>query len=287
MKYSLTQAVAAIMPVAQYEGSGRGRLKVWTALRAARKILLPTGLAIILALAWQYGLRNSSISSMTIVPPSAVWAALQRAYPILLVQAIPTLTATVYGFALAAVFGFGLGTSIMLSRRAQQTLGPYILFFQLIPKVAVAPLFIVWFGVGESSRLLLAVFMAFFPVVVSTLTGLLSVDRTVLRLCEAATASQWQILWSVRLPYALPHIFAGLKVSMTMAMIGVIIGEFIMAQQGLGYIIILATSDADTALVFACIALLCCIGLGLYAMLAACEWLIERRLGVTMTTGEF
>ena len=85
----------------------------------------------------------------------------------------------------------------------------------------------------------------------------------------------------------MPHIFTGLKVSMTMAMIGVIVGEFVMAQEGLGYIIMFATSNADTALVFACIALLCVIGLGLYALIAAVEWLIERRLGVTITSSEF
>ena len=264
-----------------------GRLNVFAALRAARKIVLPGALAIVLLVAWEYGLRDAGISTMTIVPPSAVWTVLKNAYPILLAQAVPTLAATVYGFALAALLGAGLGMALVLSRRAQQALGPHILFFQLIPKVAVAPLFIVWFGVGESSRLMLAVFMAFFPVVVSTLAGLMSVDRTVLRLCEAATASRWQTFWYVRLPYALPHIFTGLKVSMTMAMIGVIVGEFVMAQEGLGYIIMFATSNADTALVFACIGLLCVIGLGLYSIIAVVEWLIERRLGVAITTSEF
>ena len=289
MKTSLAQAAPAALSTTRASGpsASRRRLNVPAALRASRKVVLPVAFAVVLTLLWEYGLRDAGISTMTIVPPSAVWAIMQTAYPILLAQAVPTLAATIYGFALAALLGVGLGMALVLSRRAQQALGPHILFFQLIPKVAVAPLFIVWFGVGESSRLMLAVFMAFFPVVVSTLAGLTSVDRTVLRLCEASTASRWQTFWHVRLPYALPHIFTGLKVSMTMAMIGVIVGEFVMAQEGLGYIIMFATSNADTALVFACIALLCVIGLGLYALIAAVEWLIERRLGVTITSSEF
>ena len=252
-----------------------------------RRVLLPLLFAGAIALVWEFGTRAANISPLVIVPLSAVWRVITTSFGILLQQSIPTIVETVIGFALASIVGIVLGTLLLLSRRARQALHPHILTFQLIPKVALAPLFIVWFGVGPTSRLSLAVFMAFFPVVISTLTGLASADRNVVRMAAAQTASPWQIFHSVRIPYALPHIFAGLKVAVTMAMIGVIVGEFITAQAGLGYIIMMASSAADTALVFAAIILLCAAGLALYGTVALAEWLIERRMGITITTGEF
>jgi NitT/TauT family transport system permease protein len=256
-------------------------------LALGRRVLLPVLFAGAVGLIWEFGTRAANISPLVIVPLSAVWRVITTSFGILFQQSIPTVVETLIGFALASVIGIVLGTLLLLSRRAHQALYPHILTFQLIPKVALAPLFIVWFGVGPTSRLSLAVFMAFFPVVISTLTGLVSADRNIVRMAAAQTASPWQIFYSVRIPYALPHIFAGLKVAVTMAMIGVIVGEFITAQAGLGYIIMMASSAADTALVFAAIILLCTAGLVLYGAVALAEWLIERRMGFSITTGEF
>jgi NitT/TauT family transport system permease protein len=250
-------------------------------------VLLPILFAGAVALIWEFGTRAANISPLVIVPLSAVWRVITTSFGILFQQSIPTVVETLIGFALASVIGIVLGSLLLLSCRVRQALYPHILTFQLIPKVALAPLFIVWFGVGPTSRLSLAVFMAFFPVVISTLTGLVSADRNIVRMASAQTASPWQIFLSVRVPYALPHIFAGLKVAVTMAMIGVIVGEFITAQAGLGYIIMMASSAADTALVFAAIILLCAAGLALYGAVALAEWLIERRMGISITTSEF
>jgi NitT/TauT family transport system permease protein len=256
-------------------------------LALGRRVLLPVLFAGAVGLIWEFGTRAANISPLVIVPLSAVWRVITTSFGILFQQSIPTVVETLIGFALASVIGIVLGSLLLLSRRVRQALYPHILTFQLIPKVALAPLFIVWFGVGPTSRLSLAVFMAFFPVVISTLTGLVSADRNIVRMAAAQTASPWQIFHSVRVPYALPHIFAGLKVAVTMAMIGVIVGEFITAQAGLGYIIMMASSAADTALVFAAIILLCAAGLALYGAVALAEWLIERRMGISITTSEF
>lgn len=256
-------------------------------LRPGRRVLLPSLLAIVVLLGWEFGTRLANLSSLIIVPPSAVFKVLTASFAILMQQAVPTVVETLIGFALAAAVGIVLGTALVLSRRVRQALYAHVLTFQLIPKIALAPLFIVWFGVGPTSRLSLAVFMAFFPVVISTLTGLLSADRNVIRMAEAMMASPWQTFISIRVPYALPHIFAGLKVAVTMAMIGVIVGEFVTAQAGLGYIIMMASSAGDTALVFAAIILLCAFGLLLYGTVVLAEWLIERRMGVSVTSGEF
>jgi NitT/TauT family transport system permease protein len=148
--------------------------------------------------------------------------------------------------------------------------------FQLIPKVALAPLFIVWLGIGSQSRLAFALFISFFPIVISMATGLLEVDRDMLRLCRSLTATEWQIFTSVRFPAALPYLFSGMKIAMTMAMIGVIVGEFITAQAGLGYLIIFATSRAETGVIMAAIGLLCVIGLGLYGLVLLGEAAMRR-----------
>jgi len=288
MKEAMGQVDSPSLPSAQDLGRARNNLVTGVLPFAfGRRVLLPILFAGAVALVWEFGTRAANISPLVIVPPSAVWRVITASFGILLQQSVPTVVETLIGFALASAIGVVAGTALVLSRRVSQALYPHILTFQLIPKVAVAPLFIVWFGVGPTSRLSLAVFMAFFPVIISTATGLLSADRNVVRMARSQTASPWQIFYSVRIPYALPHIFAGLKVAVTMAMIGVIVGEFVTAQAGLGYIIMMASSAAETALVFAAIFLLCVVGLTLYGAVALAEWLIDRRMGISITSSEF
>jgi len=262
-----------------------GRLVAHPAI--GRRVLLPILVAAAVLLAWEYGVRLTHVSPMIIAPPSAIWEVLRSNPGILLQQSLPTIGSALVGFGLAAALGIFLGAALVLSRAARKAFYPYILVLQLIPKVALAPLFIVWLGVGPTSRLSFAVFMAFFPVVISTMTGLMSADRNAIRLAASLTASPWQTFYSVRIPYALPHLFTGLKISATMAMIGVIVGEFVTAQEGLGYLIMFATSAAETALVFAAIALLCVIGLALYGGVVLVEAIVQKWLGVSITTSEF
>jgi len=167
----------------------------------------------------------------------------------------------------------------------REALYPNIVMFQLIPKIALAPLFIVWLGVGSRSCIVVAIFIAFFPVVVSTATGLVSAKPEVLQLCRSLTASEWQTFRLARFPYAMPFVFAGMKVGVTMAMIGVIVGEFITAQAGLGYIIMFASSAGETATVLAAIVLLCAIGLALFGLVALGEMAVRRWFGGEMPVG--
>ncbi|MEP9379468.1 ABC transporter permease [Aquabacter sp. CN5-332] len=260
---------------------------IWRRIALFQRVLLPLAVAVVFILIWEYGTKLAKVSPLLFAPPSAVWKSLELSFPILVQQSLPTLKETLLGFALASLLGVTLGTALVLSKRVRQALYPHILLFQLIPKVALAPLFIVWLGIGPTSRLSFAVFMAFFPVVIATMTGLLSADRNIVRLCTSLTATPWQTFMSVRVPYAMPHLFAGLKIAVTMAIIGVIVGEFVTAQEGLGYIIMFASSADDTALVFAAIGMLCAVGLTLYGAVALVEMLIQRRLGVTITSSEF
>jgi NitT/TauT family transport system permease protein len=178
-----------------------------------------------------------------------------------------------------------LAIAITFSAAVREALYPHIVMFQLIPKIALAPLFIVWLGVGSRSCVVIGVFIAFFPMVVSTASGLLSAKSEILQLCRSLTASEWQVFRLARFPYAMPYIFAGMKVGVTMAMIGVIVGEFITAQAGLGYIIMLASSAGETATVLAAIVVLCGIGLVLYGLVEVGELLVKRWYGGEMPTG--
>jgi NitT/TauT family transport system permease protein len=245
----------------------------------SERIVLPILAPAVLLLIWQWAVGYANVPPSLLPAPSVVFERLLQTWPLLLGHTIPTTVESVLSFALATVLGIGLAVLTVYWRRFAIAMYPTIVFFQLIPKIALAPLFIVWLGIDMQSRLAFAVFISFFPIVIATETGLRSTPPDMLRLCTALTATGWQIFTTVRLPYAVPHIFSGMKIAVTFAIIGVIVGEFISAQKGLGYIIIFASSQADTALILAAIFLLCVVGLGLFGAVALAERLARRWYG--------
>jgi NitT/TauT family transport system permease protein len=250
--------------------------------RLGRGVMLPLGFAVLTIIAWEALCRITRISPVLLPPPSAVWKVLSDNYLILLEQAVPTAYEATASFAIATVLGVGLAVAVTFSAWVREAIYPHIVVFQLIPKIALAPLFIVWLGVGSRSTIVVAVFITFFPVLVSTITGLVSARPEILQLCRSLTASEWQVFRLARFPFAMPYIFAGMKVGVTMAMIGVIVGEFITAQQGLGYIIMFTSANGETATVLAAIVLLCAIGLVLYGIVAFGESAVRRWYGGEM-----
>lgn len=243
------------------------------------RVLLPVLFAAALILLWEALVRWYAVPEVILPTPSRVYQRILQTWPFLLQHAVPTGLESALGFLLATVLGMGIALLLTYSKWAYVTLYPNVVLLQLIPKIALAPLFIVWLGIGSSSRLAFSVFIAFFPVVIATQTGLNATPPDMLRLCKALTARSWQVFLSVRFPYALPHIFAGLKIAVTFAIIGVIVGEFITAQAGLGYLVLFASSQAETALVLASIAMLCVVGLLLYGIVAGLERIVLRRYG--------
>lgn len=251
-----------------------------TALVGARSVVLPLLLAGAVLLMWELGVRLGGVPEVILPAPTRILAIVLDKRDILLRHAWPTILESAGGFVLSSLLGIGLAILLSYSRLAREALYPNLVFFQLIPKIALAPLFIIWLGIGSESRLAFAVFISFFPIVISTLAGFSSVDPNMVRLCRSLTATEWQVFSSVKFPSALPYIFSGMKVAMTLAIIGVIIGEFITAQQGLGYLIVFATARADTVVAMASIAVLCAGGLLLYGVVAAAEALANRFYGV-------
>src|SRR5712691_1278761 len=182
-------------------------------------------------------------------------------------------------FFTASALGIGLAVAITYSPFLRDTLYPNLVLFQLIPKVALAPLFVVWLGISSESRVAFATFVSFFPVVISAAVGFANIEASALRLCRSLTATEWQSFLIVRFPFSLPAIFSGMKIAMTMAVIGVIIGEFISAKAGLGFYILYASARMETAVVFAALFVLCAIGVALFGAVALAEGLVRRSYG--------
>lgn len=182
----------------------------------------------------------------------------------------PHLWVTLYeilaGFAAGALAGFVLGALIGQSALLEAVLYPYVLAFQTVPKVAVAPLFVLWFGFGTSSKVVITATIVFFPVLANTIVGLRSAPRDQVDLMRAFTASSWHVFRMVRLPHALPYVFAGLDIGIVLAVIGAIVGEFVGAQAGLGYLILQRNFSMDAAGMFAILVVLSLIGIVLHAV---------------------
>lgn len=175
-----------------------------------------------------------------------------------------TTAVTLGGFLLSVVIGIPLAVLIASSTIMDKALMPWLILSQTFPKVALAPLIVVWFGLGFFPKLLVTFLVAFFPVLISTVVGLRSMEREMHELAQSMRSSMFQTFWYFRLPVALPSIFGGLKVSVAFAVVGAVIAEWVGASEGLGYLLLMANSRLDTALLFAVLVILMVIGVVLY-----------------------
>jgi NitT/TauT family transport system permease protein len=171
-----------------------------------------------------------------------------------------TLYETLVGFVIGSITGIVFGTAISLSRTINRILYPYIVILQVIPKVAIAPLLVIWFGFGVESKIVMAVLISFFPLVVNTIAGLQNIESEYLDLMTALTASRFQSFRYVRFPSALPYIFAGLEAGIVLSIIGAIVGEFVGSGVGLGYLIMLNNANLNVPGVFAVLVVLAVLG---------------------------
>ncbi|MBX6767978.1 MAG: ABC transporter permease [Actinomadura rubrobrunea] len=195
---------------------------------------------------------------------------------------------TVVGFLLAAVIGIAAAVVMVYSTTIERTLYPILLFAQVIPKIAVAPLFVVWLGFGVTPKIFVAVLIAFFPVVIAMVTGLKSVDPEMLQLSATMGAGPWQTFAKIRFPASLPHLFSGLKVAVTLAVTGAVVGEFVGANEGLGYVIQQANGNLDTPMLFAALLVMSALGVVLFVLIELAERLVlpwhASRRGEAVTT---
>ena len=245
-------------------------------LGAKPELPLSALLFIVLVGGWELAVRLLEVTPLLLPAPSAVAASLWEGIRnnTFTYHLGVTFYETMAGFVLGAGLGLILGAVIAQFPLVERTLYPYVVAFQTIPKVAIAPLFVIWFGYGMASKIVITATIAFFPVLANTVVGLRSVPSDQLELLTAFTASRWQVFRMARVPHALPFIFVGLDVAIVLSVIGAIVGEFVGAQAGLGYLILQRTFSMDTAGMFAILILLSTMGLGLHWLVHA----IQRRV---------
>ena len=212
---------------------------------------------------WEALVRLFEVPMFVLPTPSNVFTALYRGIASMLYvdHVWITVGETLLGFVLGTSLAFLLGTVIALSRPVEYFLYPFVVMFQAMPKVALAPLIIVWFGLGLASKVVSAALVAFFPLMVNTIVGLRSAEEDKVNLMKSLAATRWQIFWMLQLPNAMPYIFAGLEIAMIFALIGAIVAEFVGAQAGLGMLIQSMNFTMDVAGQFSVLLLLSLLGL--------------------------
>ncbi len=254
----------------------------WTivgALLQSRSVALPVGFAIGVILLWEFLVWVTNYPRAILPPPSGVLASLVENRMLLLENIPATAGVALGGFLIATVAGVAIAVIMTWSHYLKDAFYPNIVAFQIVPKVAWAPMFVLWLGIETESRLGFATFISIFPIIISMTAGLSNTDDSLLKLCRALTASKWQMLVNVRFPYSLPYLFSAMKISITLAMIGVIVGEFITSQEGLGYVILIAAGRAETDLMLASVLVLCVIGLAFYGLVELGTLAVKRWFG--------
>jgi NitT/TauT family transport system permease protein len=234
--------------------------------RALVRHLPSLGLFAVLLLAWQlagpvFGIREYLLPG----PVSVVRAALSRTIPWPTHLTITTLE-ILGGFALAGLAGVLLGVAVAWSPVAARALMPFLVFVNTLPKVAVAPLFLLWLGYGIVPNILIAALIGFFPVVINTAVGLTQVDEELLDLGRVFGAPTWKVFLKIRLPNALPYVLSALKITATAAVVGAVVGEFVASQAGLGMVIVNAQTNLNTPVAFAALVWISVVGLVLYGL---------------------
>jgi NitT/TauT family transport system permease protein len=241
-----------------------------TALLVTRPALVVVALLIL----WEVGTDIWHPPPFIIPAPSQIFAELYRRPNLYVENGLDTLESTLIAFGIATGIGVLLAIAIVHSKALENTLYTLLIALNSVPKVALAPVFVIWFGTGRLSKVAIAFFIAIFAIVVDAVLGLRTVHPEVLDLAQALGGNRLQVLLKIRMPNALPSIFAGMKVAISLSLVGVIVGEFVAAKQGLGYLILVSQGVFETPSVFAAIFVLAAIGTILFYAIE----LLERRL---------
>lgn len=231
-------------------------------------------ISVVLAL-WELIPVVFAIPAITLPRFSQVVTTLVDSFPSLVPDVLQTVLETLLGFAIALLIGLPLGVAIVFSKLTRDTVYPLLVASQMVPKIAIAPIFLVWFGLGISSKVALAILLSFFAIVINTALGMDSVDRSMVRLMQSMGASRVQTFIKLRLPVAAPNIFVGLRLGMANAVVGAIVGEFIAANKGLGYYILYQNGQLDTVAVYAGVLLIAIVGVILYFLVEVSERFIS------------
>ena len=249
-------------------------------MRTRPEIVLAPLLLVVVVLAWEYGVLWLDVPSYILPPPSRVAFAMWQGLDAGIfdrggywLHAGVTVAEVLLGFFIGSGVGLILGTVISQFRILEATLRVYLVAIQSLPKVALAPIIVMWFGFGLTSKVVIICLLTFFPLLITSMAGFKAVDAERLELMRALGARPWQIFWKVRFPSALPYIFAGLDMAAVLAVVGAVVGEFVGAQRGLGTLILSMNAQMDTAGTFSVFIILAIVGVVMYQAMR----IIERR----------
>ncbi|HCV22526.1 MAG TPA: ABC transporter permease [Candidatus Latescibacteria bacterium] len=241
-------------------------------MRKRRDALYPLAAAIGLVAVWQLGVQLLAIPDYLLPGPRAVAATVVSERTLIFQHGLITLYEAGLGFTLALVFAVPISAIIVWSKVAEKTVLPLMVFLQTVPKVAIAPLFIIWFGFGPFPKVLISFLLAYFPIVIEMVTGLRDVNPTVLDLARSMSITPFQTFTKIRIPNSLPYLFSGLKLGALLSLVGAIVAEFMGSMDGLGYLVLYANDRMDTTLCFAVLVVLLLLGKALFSVV---EW-VER-----------
>jgi NitT/TauT family transport system permease protein len=238
---------------------------------ARREALLPWLVGIVLLVLWEVGCRAFKVPNFVLPRPSEIAIALAGNFGTLLFHAAHTLWTTAIGFALAIVVGGLLGVFVGASRLVYKAIYPLLIGFNAIPKVAIVPVLVVWFGIGAVPAVLTAFLLSFFPIAVNVATGLATVEPELEDVLRSLGATRTDIVLKVGLPRSLPYFFASLKISITLAFVGAVIAETMASNEGIGMLIVQASSNLRIPLVFAALTVIAAMSIAMYAAFAVIE----------------
>ena len=249
-----------------------------------RRRFASTALIIGFFVMWELCCIAFGIKDIVLPRPTQIITTLVARIPAIWPHAVQTLYTTLVGFGLGIVFGIAIGALVGSSRLAYDVTYPLLIGFSSIPKVAVVPIFVLWFGAGTVPAILTAVTLAFFPIVVNVATGLATTEPELEDVMKAMKATKLDILFNVGLPRTMPYFFASLKVAVTQAFVGTVIAETVASNRGIGNLMMIASSSFDVPLVFAGLLILAALGVGLYVIFSLIE---DRVTGWARRNDEF
>jgi len=234
----------------------------------------PIVFAVVAFALWWVTTATGLLPPYLVPSPAETWSAFADNLGYFASNTWVTLLETLIGFAIAVVVGEAVAIAMVYSPNLERTIYPVVLFAQVIPKIAIAPLFVVWLGFGIGPKIIVAVLMAFFPIVISGLAGLRDVDPEVLELTSTMGAGRFKVFRKIQFPASLPQLFSGLKVAATLAVTGAVVGEFVGANSGLGYVILQANGNVDTASLFVALIIMSIVGVLMFAAIQLIERLV-------------
>jgi NitT/TauT family transport system permease protein len=224
--------------------------------------------------AWEILVDVLGVKPVILPPPSLIFVSIWKNRSYLMLHTWPTFLAVGGGFLFAAIAGFAIAVGIAYSRWVSEVTYPFLVAAQVLPKIALAPLFLIWFGFGLTPKVVIAALIAFFPIVINTARGLQSVDIELVQYMKSLGADWHEIFFKISLPWSLPYVFASFKIAMTLAVVGAVVGEFVASDKGLGYVISYANISLDTELMFAGIFVLSALGVAFFLAVVVVEQLM-------------